>query len=349
MNNRTSKSGGWGILTVAAAVVLVAVFAGIAAREFFVQRSLSERSPGPGTDMTGIPEELLAFEELQGSFRVGHRNVVDFSVDSCGRIHVAGDRSVRIYENNGALSDEIFLPGVPTAVTASEDKLYVALKNHLAIYSREGELLERWEPPSENSLITSIAVHEGGVFLADAGSRTVRHYDNDGHSLAQIGARDAERGVPGIVLPGPYFVVVMGWDGLLRVNNPGRHRIEVYSPEGELERYWGKPSSAIEGFCGCCNPVDFDLLPDGRYVTAEKGLIRVKMYDADGHLESVVAGPDDLAPGSLQLLGQRSPDRGPANFKVAAGNDGLIHVLDTRENRVRFFREKDNEQSGQEG
>ncbi len=343
MEERTKKTGVWVILTGAAAGIIVLGFVGIVLRELFVQRSLSERSPYPAADMPDIPEELRGFEELPDSFRIGHENVYDFSVDRYGRIYVAGDRSVRIYENDGALTGEISLPAMPSAVTASNDRVYVALMDHLAIYSIEGELMDRWEAPSQNSLITSIEVHEDEVFLADAGSRFVRRFDKDGNSLGQIGARDAERGMQGIVLPSPRFVAVMGDDGLLRVNNPGRHRIEAYTPDGELERFWGKPSSAIEGFCGCCNPVDFDLLPDGRYVTAEKGLIRVKIYDADGRFESVVAGPDDLAPHSLQLLGQRSPDRDSADFKVAAGRDDLIYVLDPRENKVRFFREVENE------
>ncbi len=341
MKHRKNKVSVGIVLAGLAAVTLVVVFFGIAVREMFVMRSFSETPQYPDPDVPEISEELYAFEELPGSFRTGHEKVFDFTIDEAGRIYVAGDRLVRIFDKDGTHSGEIALPTRPTAVTVSDERVYVALIDHLVIYNMEGELADRWTAPSENSLLTSIEVYGDEVFLADAGSRFVRRYDNEGNFLGQIGARDEERGVPGIVLPSPCFVVVMGHDGFLRVNNPGRHRIETYTPQGGFVRSWGKASSAIEGFCGCCNPVDFDLLPDGRYVTAEKGLIRVKIYDADGTFESVVAGPEQLAPGSLELLGQRSPDRDLAEFKVAADSDGLIYVLDPGESKVRMFREKE--------
>ncbi|MBM3243119.1 hypothetical protein FJZ31_43220, partial [Candidatus Poribacteria bacterium] len=50
----------------------------------------------------------------------------------------------------------------------------------------------------------------------------------------------------------------------------------------------GYLSMDIDGFCGCCNPVNFAMLPDGRFVTCEKGLPRVKIYDADGTFSGVV-------------------------------------------------------------
>ena len=51
----------------------------------------------------------------------------------------------------------------------------------------------------------------------------------------------------------------------------------------------------IEGFCGCCNPTNIALLADGKIVTSEKGLPRVKVYRPDGTLESVIAGPEAFA------------------------------------------------------
>ena len=87
----------------------------------------------------------------------------------------------------------------------------------------------------------------------------------------------------------------MGRDGLLRVNNPGRHSVEVYSAKGDLESSWGKATATLStAFCGCCNPVGVALLADGRCVTCEKGLPRVKVYSAQGVFESVVAGPESF-------------------------------------------------------
>ena len=119
---------------------------------------------------------------------------------------------------------------------------------------------------------------ENNVFAADAGNRVVLRYDKSGKLAGRIGEKNKERNIPGLIIPSPYLGVVLAPDGLLRVNNTGRHRVEAYTVNGDLESSWGKPSNAIEGFCGCCNPIGLALLPDGRYVTCEKGLPRVKVY-----------------------------------------------------------------------
>ncbi len=83
--------------------------------------------------------------------------------------------------------------------------------------------------------------------------------------------------------------------GARRPAAPEQHRAPSRGSlhaSGELEFAWGKPSAGIEGFCGCCNPVGLAMLPDGRCVTCEKGLPRVKVYSTEGVFESVVAGPE---------------------------------------------------------
>jgi hypothetical protein len=76
--------------------------------------------------------------------------------------------------------------------------------------------------------------------------------------------------------------------------DPGRHRICAFTDGGDLEITWGEPSFELEGFSGCCNPSHLAMLPDGRFVTSEKGIPRVKVYDVDGTFLTVVVGPDGL-------------------------------------------------------
>ena len=68
--------------------------------------------------------------------------------------------------------------------------------------------------------------------------------------------------------------------------NPGRHKIEAYTFDGELETSWGTPATTIGGFSGCCNPTHIAMLPDGSFVTSEKGLARVKVYDSTWTIHS---------------------------------------------------------------
>ncbi len=326
------------IALAAGAVLLVLLLAGVAVRGMSVRRGLSSRYDYSAAHLADIPEHLYAYEETDGSFDTGLETVAGIAIDRDGRIHVAGDRWVRVFGSDGAPAGEILLAESPTAVAVGEDgRIYVALGDHVALYGPDYERLDAWEPPAENSLIMAIAVDGDNILLADAAARVVRRHDADGRFINLIGARDPERGVPGIVLPGPCFAVAVGEDGLVRVNNPGRHRVEVYTLRGDLVSWWGRASSAIDGFLGCCNPADFAMLPDDGYVTAEKGIPRVKIYDADGVFQSVVAGPEELAPGSVELIGQRSPDAANAEFRLAVCPEGVIHVLDPLTGRVRTF------------
>jgi hypothetical protein len=132
-------------------------------------------------------------------------------------------------------------------------------------------------------------------------------------------------------VPSPYFDLEIGRDNLLWVTNPGNHRIEAYTFDGHLEASWGEASFGIGGFCGCCNPSYFTILPDGRFVTSEKGLARVKVNSAKGAFESVVAGADAF---SKYFQNVNSL---PAALDVAADSTGRIFVADSLGGAVRIF------------
>ena len=158
--------------------------------------------------------------------------------------------------------------------------------------------------------------------------------------MDRIGVKNAERNVPGLIVPSPYLHVAMAPDGLLRVNNPGRHRVETYTTAGDLEFSWGKPSAAIEGFCGCCNPVGLALLPDGRYVTCEKGLPRVKVYSAEGAFESVVAGAESFPENAAATFVKGAEDCRLGGLDAAVDSQQRVYVLDLVTAEVRVMKRK---------
>ena len=84
-------------------------------------------------------------------------------------------------------------------------------------------------------------------------------------------------------------------------------------------------------FFGCCNPAQLAVLPDGRFVTAEKGIPRVKIYARDGSFQTVVAGPSQLTDTPADL---------------AADRHGRVLVLDGRAAKVRVF-EKNSSDKGE--
>jgi sugar lactone lactonase YvrE len=262
------------------------------------------------------------------------------AVDRRDHIYVAGDRAIHVFDADGKPVRQLPIGDAPRclAVVATDDattgRIYVGMPDHVEVL--EGESAVAWPSLGDRAVLTSIAAAENDVFVADAGNKIVWHYDTTGKKLGRIGERDEARHIPGLVIPSPYCDVALAPDGLLRVVNPGGHRIEAYTFEGDLELAWGKRALSIDGFSGCCNPAHVTVLSDGRIVTAEKGIPRVKVYSTMGDFECVVAGPDTLAPTPTITEETRAPYK-PEPVDLAADSQGRILVLDPAARLVRIF------------
>ncbi len=279
-------------------------------------------------------------EPIATGFTSSHAIAVAFNE----MIYVAGDKAVRIFSENGQVHQEVKLSAEPRCLAvANDNKIYVGMKDHVEIYDRQGNRLAAWQSLGDDAILTSIAVSNNDVFVADAGDRIVIRYDVNGNVINYIGKRDRSKNIPGFVIPSPYFDIAVGSDGLLRAVNPGNHRIETYTFDGDLQFQWGRFSTDLEGFTGCCNPVNFAILEDGTYVTCEKGLIRVKIYSRDGRFLGVVAGPQQLVAGSVSRICYLPAECRSGGFDVAADTKGRVFVLDTIKNIVRIFSRKKTE------
>ena len=290
------------------------------------------------TDLGKIDPNLILYEESAPAIVTGFSVSHGIAVASDGSIYIAGDIAVRIFAESGDLLGEIKLADTPACLTVADDgKIYIGIKDHVEIYDGQGKRLATWQSLGDDAVLTSIAVSKKDVFIADAGNRIVHHLDTTGRLINRIGGKDKDRNIPGFVIPSPYFDLAVARDGLLRVTNPGQHRIEAYTFDGDLEFSWGQFSAGIEGFCGCCNPVNFAILQNENFVTCEKGLIRVKIYDPDGAFVGVVAGPEQLVEGGSSRISEFGPDSQVGCFDVAVNTSGRIFVLDTIKNVVRKF------------
>ena len=248
-----------------------------------------------------------------------------------GRLLVGGKDAAVVLSDGGDEVARFALPGTATSMTQAPDgELLIALRDHVVTFSPEGVLKATWGAPDPKTYITSLAADEGNVYAADAGNRVVYRFDRAGALQARIGEADPGRDIRGLVVPSPYFDVALNSEGTLWIVNPGELGLESYRPNGDLITSWYRPSMKLEGFCGCCNPSHVAFMPDGRLVTAEKGLVRVKIYEVTaGTFQELVAG-SGLFP------------KEQAVRDLAVDAQGRILVLDPRHDAVRVFEAKEN-------
>lgn len=276
--------------------------------------------------------KLIAFEQVN-RFRIGRSSPRCIALAG-ERLFVAAGKYITQFALDGTQRSEIALASEPRSLAVDAELIYAGLREHIEVYNIKGQRRATWESPGKKAYFTGLAIGKNDLFVADAGNRVVLRFDRSGQLLSRIGERNKERNIPGFIVPSPFFDVELARDGLLRVTNPGRHRVEAYTIDGHFELAWGRAGAAIENFCGCCNPINLALLPDGRYVTFEKGLPRVKVYSADGVFESVVAGVESFAE-NAKVCGPNDCTLGGLDGVVDA--QGRIYILDLVSNEVRVM------------
>jgi hypothetical protein len=241
------------------------------------------------------------------------------------KIYVSGGDSIVILNKDGSPHSSIKTSWPACCLSVDENgDLYAGMRDHIEVYDKKGIKKAHWESLGEHAIITSIAISKEKVFIADAGNRIVWKLSKSGDKQARIGEKNKAKDIPGFVIPSPYFDVALDPDGFLWVVNPGRHSLENYTKEGNLRTSWGEYSMKIEDFCGCCNPTHITILDDGSFVTSEKGIPRVKIYNRLGKFVSIVAAPDQFKEGTVGL-------------DLAKDSSQRIYVLDPAKKAVRIF------------
>ncbi len=335
MNRHTAKVDSGILLGI---VVALAGLAGLAAVLFWDTTGRGGSGLGPDFDydvesLTRVDPGMIGYREA-AVFDTGLETCRGLAVGPDDRIYVAGNDYIRVFGADGGSLGSMAAAQPRCLAVDADGTLYVGLPHRVAVF-RDGRLADQWEDLGSDSLLTSVAVTSDSVFVADAGRRLVLRYDKAGKLVAEIGRKDAASDEPGFIVPSAYFDVAVAPDGRLRIVNPGKLRIEAWSFDGEQLFWWGEPGFHVRAFSGCCNPTHIAILPNGNVITAEKGTLRIKEYDTDGMLLSVVAGPDQLVPPGTAAAELAT------GFDVAVDGRGRVLVLDVLQNRVRIFVRKE--------
>lgn len=294
-----------------------------------------------------VPVALLKYSERQ-KVDTGLQAPHALAVAADGTLWVVGDRAVVHFTPTGETLHRIELEQEPTCLAleptsaTGAGRVYVGVGQRVLVFSESGEAVAQWPELGAKSQITALAATSQHLFIADAGRRVVLCCDREGREQNRIGAADPERNMPGFIIPSPYFDLLVGGDDVVWIVNPGARRVESYSYDGQLQAMWGQAGSQLSDFFGCCNPAHLALLPDGRFITSEKGIPRVKIYSATGDFECVVAGSKELGVSAAALTDARG-EQVERVFDVAGGPDGGVWVLDSQAHAIRAFYPKERE------
>jgi len=271
-----------------------------------------------------VPAGLIHYTETR-QFRMKADELKGISYND-SKIYIIADNSLRIIDENGVQINKFPLDDSARCVKVYETPgILIGFRNYFSIYAQDGERLVQSDKLNDKAVITSIAKKSDKIFLADAGNRKIWVYNSEGKKMDEFEGVSGSSVLHGFIVPSPYFDIAVNQNNELWVVNPGMHALQHYSDNGNLENFWDKSSINIEGFSGCCNPAHFTFLPDGNFITSEKGMVRIKEYNAKGELLSVVAPP-----GKFRDEGQ-APE-------VAADENGHVIALDFDKKLIRFFK-----------
>lgn len=250
------------------------------------------------------------------------------AIDDSDLVYVAGIRKIVMFDIAGKQISEITTEDTATCIAVnSNQEIFAGMVNHIEIWNKNGTIISKWKTENPLSVFTGIDVNDSVLIVADAAERIVHQYDLKGNLINNIGAEDSLKGIPGIIIRSPYFDVAFGRDDEIWIGNQGRHSVEAYDFKGNIKSSWGVASMSIDGFSGCCNPTNFAILPDGSFVTSEKAIERVKIYNQSGEFKCVVAGTEKF-------------DKGTKGLDIAIDSKERIYVLDPERKIVRVFEKR---------
>lgn len=230
------------------------------------------------------------------------------------RLYTVGDQLVQVLTLDGRLVQHwrTDRPGYTIAVD-HDGTLWVGAEGQIEIFGADGRRRDLWRDPQRLGLVTCLGFTADEVLVGEVKDRCIRRFDRQRKHLGDIGTDNRQRGF--LLLKGHMDFVVTD-DGHILAANPGKHRVERYDLDGKRLGFFGRfDGRDPAGFTSCCNPTDLALLPGGRLVTIEKADPRVKIYDAENRLVSVM-GVGDF-------------DLGCLNMDAAIDAQGRIYVIDT--------------------
>ncbi len=237
-----------------------------------------------------------------------------------GTVYLGGESFILCYSPDLNLQWEYRTEMPVTALAVSGNSVYAAVQATILVLDLTGKKTEEWGPFENNAMITSLTANGLYVAFADAANKTVYVLDKKGVVRSFIG----KSGEP-FIIPSYYFDVALGVDNIIYIANTGNRRIERMNIEGKMLNFFGKPGIEPDAFCGCCNPSHFAIIPGG-FITAEKGINRIKILDKNGEFVEFVSSVNNFVR--------------PLPLDIASPDGKVIYGANPADSKLYVFRRK---------
>lgn len=315
-----NKKGIYIFLTALAAIIVVVIVSD------FARNKPGKRPSNPYEyDMSSMkvvdPDKIIYKETRNLNLKMNEPTGIAFFDH---RLFVIGDQNLQIIGMQGNLVLDVTLPAPPFSIAVNDEFILTGTRNTIVKLDHSGNIISEWKDFSDNSLLSSISIYEGKVFIADAGRRRVYRYNLNGEKELEFEGKVSDDVLHGFIVPSGCFDLAVNEFGDLWVVNPGKHALENYTFDGYLRGYWTATFSDVKGFTGCCNPAHIAFLPGGNLITSEKGILRIKEYKPSGEFVGVVAAPSKF------IEEGKVPD-------ITTDHEGRVYACDPDKKSIRIF------------
>jgi hypothetical protein len=287
---------------------------------------LPQAAAKPAFHADGLDREYTQSAVLGGaaSAHPFRHSLLGIAIGSGDRIYALGDDEVRIFEPSGDFVRNWKAPERSECLTAAPDgHVYIGASGRVEIYDAVGMRVGGFAAGEKDrpAVITAIKVFGRDILVADAAAFVIRRYDAGGKQLGMIGTKSK---AGKFILPNKSLDIDVDPSGVVRATDTGRHQVTSWAIDGSPLGSFGKfGMNNPEDFVGCCNPVNLALAPDGKVVTGEKMVARVKVYGPGGKLLALI-GPEHFDPNCIHIY-------------LAVDSKGRILAADPVRREIKIF------------
>lgn len=281
-----------------------------------------QAQPAPPLDWAYAPSGVVGGTQATPLFQ---RSLDGIALDGADLVYALGDDQIRVIGTDGRLVRHWPVADTTQCLTAGPDgSVYVAGAGRVDVYDRAGVRTGGFGigDAAKAASLTAIKVVGQDIIVADASARIIWRTDQAGRVLGRIGDQNKTKA---FILPNGALDLAVDASGTVHATDTGRHQVTAWALDGRPVRAFGKfgmidPSD----FVGCCNPVNVALTPDGKVVTAEKMIARVKVFEPDGRLLALI-GPEHFDPMCTRI-------------HLAVDSHGRIYAADPVRRTITVFR-----------